>query len=132
MARAVDGGASSEYAWLELRDRILDLRLPWTGSLTPRARSRFVEPLLGGDGDGVAALERLSLTVERARYASSPVPGAQPAEDARQIMAAIGRGVDWKRRVRAFLWPTSLMPELRGIWAGLRTRMRSRPEITQA
>ena len=79
LARAVDGGESSEYAWLELRDRILDLRLPWTGSLTPRARSRFVEPLLGGDPDGVAALDRLSLTVERARYASSPVPGAQPA-----------------------------------------------------
>ncbi len=76
MARAVDGGESSEYAWLELRDRILDLRLPWTGSLTPRARSRFVEPLLGGDPDGVAALDRLSLTVERARYASSPVADA--------------------------------------------------------
>jgi hypothetical protein len=131
LARAVDGGASSEYAWLELRDRILDLRLPWTGSLTPRARSRFVEPLLGGDPDGVAALDRLSLTVERARYASSPVPGAQPAEDARQIMQAITHNVDRKARIQAFIWPASLMPELRGIWAGLRARLSSRPELTQ-
>jgi transglutaminase-like putative cysteine protease len=131
LARAVDGGASSEYAWLELRDRILDLRLPWTGSLTPRARSRFVEPLLGGDPDGVAALDRLSLTVERARYASSPLLGAQPAEDARQIMTAIGQHVDRRHRVQAFLWPSSLMPELRGIWAGLRARLSSRPRVAQ-
>jgi transglutaminase-like putative cysteine protease len=131
LARAVDGGESSEYAWLELRDRILDLRLPWSGSLTPRARTRFVEPLLGGDPDGVAALDRLSLIVERARYASSPVPDAQPAEDARQVMAAIGQGVNWKRRLRAFLWPSSLMPELRGSWTRLRTRLSSRPQVTQ-
>ncbi len=131
LARAVDGGESSEYAWVELRDRVRDLRLPWTGSLTPRARSRFVEPLLGGDPDGVAALDRLSLTVERARYASSPLAEARPADDARAIMAAIGRGVSWKARLKAFLWPSSLMPELRGIWAGLRARLRGRPPVTQ-
>ncbi|MEJ7630273.1 MAG: transglutaminaseTgpA domain-containing protein [Nocardioidaceae bacterium] len=123
MARAIDGGPSSEYAWLELRDRVIDLRLPWTGSLTPRARSRFVEPLLGGDPDGTAALDRLSLTVERARYARSPLVGAQPAEDARQIMAAIDRGADRKRRLQAFLWPASLMPELRVTWARWRSRL---------
>jgi len=131
LARAIDGGESSEYAWLELRDRILDLRLPWTGSLTPRARTRYVEPLLGGDPDGVAALDRLSLTVERARYASSPVADAQPGEDTRQILAAIGRGVDWKQRFLAFLWPASLMPELRGAWGRLRTRMSGRPQLSQ-
>jgi transglutaminase-like putative cysteine protease len=131
LARAIDGGPSSEYAWLELRDRILDLRLPWTGSLTPRARSRFVEPLIGGDPDGVAALDRLSLIIERARYASTPVPGAQPAEDARQIMAAIGGNVDRSQRIRAFLWPVSLMPELRGGWGRLRARLTRRPVLPQ-
>lgn len=113
MARAIDGGASCEYAWLELRDRVVDLHLPWSGSLTPRARQRFVEPLLGGDPDGVAALDRLSMTVERARYAGSPVRGAEPGKDAREVMAAISRGADWKRRLRAFFWPTSLLPGLR-------------------
>jgi hypothetical protein len=131
LARAIDGGPSSEYAWLELRDRILDLRLPWTGSLTPRARTRFVEPLVGGDPDGVAALDRLSLIVERARYASTPVPAAQPAEDARQIMAAIGENVTRSQRIKAFLWPTSLMPELRGGWSRIRARMTRRPALTQ-
>jgi hypothetical protein len=99
MARAIDGCPSCEFAWLELRDRVVDLRLPWTGSLTPRARRRFVEPLLGGDPDGVAALDRLSLTVERARYAGSPLTDAQPSSDAREVMAAIGRGADWKQRL---------------------------------
>lgn len=127
MARAIDGGPSSEYAWLELRDRVIDLRLPWTGSLTPRARSRFVEPLLGGDPDGTAALDRLSLTVERSRYASSPLPDAQPAQDAREVMAAIARGTDRKRRLQAFLWPASLMPEVRLTVARWRSRL-ARPE----
>lgn len=130
LARAVDGGPSSEYAWVEVRDRILDLGLPWSGSLTPRARSRYVEPLLGGDADGVAALDRLSLIVERARYASSPVPGASPGDDAVQILAAVGQGVDWKRRLRAFLWPTSLMPEVRVVWARVRARLTARPGLT--
>jgi transglutaminase-like putative cysteine protease len=130
LSRTIDGGPSSEYAWLELRDRILDLRLPWSGSLTPRARSRFVEPLIGGDPDGVAALDRLSLIVERARYASTPVPGAQPAEDARQIMDAIDQNAERGQRIRAFLWPSSLMPELRGGWARIRARLTRRPRLS--
>lgn len=127
LARAIDGGDSCEFAWLELRDRVLDLRLPWTGSLTPRARKKFVEPLLGGDPDGVAALDRLSLTIERSRYAGSPLPGAHPGDDARDIMAAIRRGTDWKQRARAFLWPVSLMPELRVGWGRIGARLRRRP-----
>jgi hypothetical protein len=131
LARAIDGGPSCEHAWLELRDRILDLRLPWTGSLTPRARRRFVEPLVGGDPDAVAALDRLSLTVERARYAAAPVPGADPAGDARDIITAVTRAVDRKRRFWAFWWPASLMPEIRLGWAHLRARFhRAAPSET--
>ncbi len=122
LARAVDGGQSCEYAWLELRDRANDLGLPWTGSLTPRARQRFVEPLLGGDPDGVAALDRLVRTVERARYAGSPLPDAHPGQDAAKVMAVIAREVGGKRRLRASLWPASLVPGLRGGWSGLRSR----------
>lgn len=124
LGRAIDGGPSSEYAWLELKDRILDLRLPWTGSVTPRARITYVEPLLGGDPDAVAALDRLSLTVERSRYASSPLAGAQPGDDARTIMAVLSRESSRKQRARAFLWPSSLMPEVRVSLRALRHRLR--------
>lgn len=123
LARAIDGGPSCEYAWLELRDRIIDLGMPWTGSLTPRARQRFVEPLLGGDPDGVAALDRLSLTLERSRYAGTPVPDARPASDVEDVMSAVTQGADRLQRVRAFLWPASLIPSLRTGWG----RVRSRP-----
>jgi transglutaminase-like putative cysteine protease len=129
LARAIDGGASCEYAWLEVRDRVVDLRLPWSGSLTPRARRRFVEPLLGGDPDGVAALDRLSLTVERARYAGSPLAGAVPCDDARDILVALTASADRKRRVLAFFWPMSLMASLRSGWlaVGSRARLWRRP-----
>lgn len=127
LARAIDGGVSAEYAWLELRDRIVDLRLPWTGSVTPRARITFVEPLLGGDPDALAALDRLSLTVERSRYASSPLAGAQPGDDARTIMAVLSLESSRSVRFRAFFWPRSLMPEIRVSLRRLRTRMRRRP-----
>lgn len=124
LARAVDGGPSCEHAWLELRDRIVDLRLPWSGALTPRARHRFVEPLLGGDPDAVAALDRLVITVERSRYAQTSLPQADPAGDAKAIMAALARETSRGTRVRAFLWPRSLMPEARLGWRHWRTRLR--------
>ena len=86
MTRPVEEGEAAEAAWLELRDHIIDLRLPWTGSMTPRARERAIEPMLEGDVAGKAALKRLTVTVERARYATSVEPGSQPAEDAREVM----------------------------------------------
>jgi transglutaminase-like putative cysteine protease len=130
LARALDGGPSCEHAWLEVRDRIVDLGLPWSGSMTPRARSRYVEPLLGGDPDAVAGLDRLALTVERCRYADRPLPDASPASDARAILAALVTGVGRGTRLRAWFWPRSLMPEIRGSWSRLRTRLR-RPRRTR-
>lgn len=127
LARAIDGGPSCEHAWIELRDSIRDLRLTWTGSLTPRARARFVEPLIGGDPDGIAALDRLSLTVERSRYSRSPLPDADPAADARAVLAAIRHEAGGRQRVLAFLWPASVMPEVRGSWTRWRAR-HSRPQ----
>jgi len=124
MTRPVEEGAAAESAWTELRDHVRDLRLPWTGSMTPRARRRSLEPLLGGNESGVAALGRLSLSVERARYARSPLPDANPAADAREVMAVISRGADWSQRVRALAWPASLLPDIRVGWAWVKDRLR--------
>ncbi len=110
-----DSARAAEAAWVELRDRIRDLGLAWTGSLTPRARARFVEPLLDGDPDATEALDRLALTVERARYARTAAAEATPGSDAQTVLDAIARGVPRSRRVRAWLWPTSLLPDVRRI-----------------
>jgi hypothetical protein len=131
MTRPVEEGEAAEAAWLELRDHIIDLRLPWTGSMTPRARERAIEPMLEGDVAGKAALKRLMVTVERARYATSVEPGSQPAEDAREVMTVITKASEPGQRLLAVVWPASLLPDLRVGWARLRARMR-RPQSIDA
>jgi transglutaminase-like putative cysteine protease len=126
MSRPFEPPEAAESAWLEMRDRIRDLRLPWTGSMTPRARERAVAPLLHGDRDGLQALNRLAVSVERARYAVSLAPAASPIADAREVMSAIGRQTSRGSRLRAFLWPSSLMPDIRRGWARLTQRIRGR------
>lgn len=128
MTRPLDEAAAAESAWLELRDYIRDLRLPWTGSLTPRARQRSVAPLLADDAEALGALKRLAVAVERARYARSLVPGATPAVDAQEVMAALASRAGRAERLRALLWPASLLPDLRAWWAGVR---RGRGQLTE-
>ncbi|MFY9914842.1 MAG: DUF3488 and transglutaminase-like domain-containing protein [Nocardioidaceae bacterium] len=123
MSRPVEAGEAAESAWVELRDHILDLRLPWTGSMTPRARRRSVEPMLEGDPEGLAALARLALIVERSRFATSLPTGSAPASDAREVMAVISRRAEPRQRLRAWLWPASLLPDLRAGWRRLRDRV---------
>jgi hypothetical protein len=126
MGRPLDPPEAAESAWLEMRDRIRDLRLPWTGSMTPRARERAVAPLLRGDREGLQALSRLAISVERARYAVSLAPAASPVTDAREVMAVIARQSARGQRVRAFLWPSSLMPDIRRGWRRLTQKIRGR------
>jgi hypothetical protein len=119
MTRPLEPPEAAESAWLEMRDRIRDLRLPWTGSMTPRARERAIAPLLHGDKRGLQALRRLAISVERARYAASLAPAATPAADAREVMAVIARQTSSGTRVKAFLWPASLLPDIRRGWQKL-------------
>jgi transglutaminase-like putative cysteine protease len=124
MIRPLEPPEAAEAAWLEVRDRIRDLRLPWTGSMTPRARERAIAPLLHGDKQGLQALSRLAVSVERARYAPTLAPAAAPAADAREVMAIIGRQTSRTTRAKAFLLPTSLMPDLSRGWQRLMRRLR--------
>jgi hypothetical protein len=130
LTRPLDDAEAAESAWIELRDHIRDLRLPWTGSMTPRARERDVAGWVRGDREGLDALHRLAMCVERARYSAVPEPTADPAAEARTVMASISGEADRWQRVRAFLWPSSLMPDLRRGWDSLSDRLRRRPSIT--
>ena len=95
--------------------------------MTPRARERAIEPMLEGDVAGKAALKRLMVTVERARYATSVEPGSQPAEDAREVMTVITKASEPGQRLLAVVWPASLLPDLRVGWARLRARTAPTP-----
>ena len=124
MGRPVDAAAAAEAAWSELRDSMLDLRLPWTGSMTPRAREGSVGQHLGRDTEALQALHRLSLAVERARYADSPMDGVAPASDAREVIAVLSREAGRSGRIRALLLPVSLVPDLRLSWETMSARLR--------
>jgi transglutaminase-like putative cysteine protease len=130
LTRPLDGGAAAEAAWLEVRDHVRDLRLPWTGSMTPRGRERDLAPHLVGDRDGLDALHRLAMSVERTRYSIAPALDSDPASDARTILAAVNAAVDRSQRLKAFFWPTSLMPDIKRGWSSLTARLRRRPRLT--
>jgi transglutaminase-like putative cysteine protease len=124
LRRPMDGAEAAEAAWTELRDRMSDLRMPWTGSMTPRARERAVSQHLGDDHEALTALHRLTLGVERARYADSQRIGTPPADDLALVTAALAAGVSRARRLRAGLLPASLMPDLRVGFDRAMTRVR--------
>jgi transglutaminase-like putative cysteine protease len=132
LTRPIDVAEGAEAAWAELRDHVRDLRLAWVGSMTPRARERDVRKHLAevDERRALDALHRLAMTVERARYSLAPAEGSKPAADARIVMASISRAVDWPQRVRAFFWPTSLMPDIRRGWKKLTGRLRRQPQLT--
>ncbi|MBA2444888.1 MAG: transglutaminase domain-containing protein [Nocardioidaceae bacterium] len=117
-----EGASAAEAAWLELRDTMLDLGLPWTGSMTPRARGRSIQRFLYEDPDGLSALNRLTSCVERARYASSLPADAHPGEDVRTVVSALTRVAARGRRIRAALIPASLLPDLRAQTEQLREK----------
>ncbi len=131
LGRGIDPTDAAENAWLELRDGLRDLGLSWTGSMSPRARQRLIEPLLGGDRESVAALRGLTLAVERARYAAAPLSNAAPADDAREVVHVISQGVSWGTRARAVLLPASLGTSVGSWLADAMARLRRTPEAPQ-
>ncbi len=131
LSRPLDDAAAAEAAWLELTDHMHDLRMPWTGSMTPRARERTIAPSLSDD-EARAALRRLAMCVERARYAATPMPDAHPAQDAVMVMDDVSHGVGRRQRLLAWWWPASLMPDLHRAWARLRSGRPPRGEAGPA
>ncbi|TNM45125.1 transglutaminase domain-containing protein [Nocardioides albidus] len=115
-----------DAVWREIRATAVDLGLPWPAGRSPREAGAFVLGHLAAPGDpaerprtgpdaapeAAAALERLVLAVERARYAR---PGAvatlertSVAEDGALVIAALEAGVSPRARRRARWIPRSV------------------------
>jgi hypothetical protein len=127
---ATDTGSLVEAAWAEIRDTALDLRLTWDDRVTPRSAAgdalrSFGDPRGDTDGTGrssrrgeqadpeaTAALHRLLLLLERARYARTLPADAttrdQVQHDTRLCVEALRAGVGQRRRARATWTPASL------------------------
>ncbi len=155
-AGATTPARAAEAGWRELRDTVLDLRLPWDDSVTLRTRAAGVAAEFGrtsgplrdgfvrggtrGAGaslEGTAALGRLVVDVEQARYAREVTgergrPVAAVRADVETCAQALAAGVMKKRRRAAVLLPASLWRN--GAWRrALLARLPGRtPEVLQA
>lgn len=103
MAQRVEG------AWAEVRDSVLDSGADW-----PKGSPRVIGALIAKNLDvsSARAMQVLSLTVERQRYARSNSVNADLAAMALEIRRGLLRDQDLSTRLAADWWPRSL-------WMGL-------------
>jgi transglutaminase-like putative cysteine protease len=118
--------ALAEAAWAELRASAIDLRLPWSDSVTLRTLARELVGYFGrrpdpsddalarhphGEGtnpEATAAVQRIVLLVERARYARSPADPGDVRTDVETCVEALHSAASRRRRLLAGWLPTSL------------------------
>ncbi|WP_420175737.1 transglutaminaseTgpA domain-containing protein [Luteococcus sp. OSA5] len=106
-----DGHQQVADAWAEVRDTVHDLGHEWPLG-TPRERAAGIAPLLADEGS--AAMDRLSLEVERSRYARDLGPLGDLATDTRTVRQDLRSGATRTDRALALLLPRSLWKRLRG------------------
>ena len=99
-------GADVEWAhaaWLELRDDLVDYGAGWRASESPRAVATRAGAELALAEPARAALGRIALAEERARYSARPADGSGLRQDSvtvrRAIAVAAPRGVRWRGRL---------------------------------
>jgi transglutaminase-like putative cysteine protease len=101
--------ALAHAAWRELRDDLVDYGAGYLPSESPRALAARAGPSLDLAEPALAALGRIALAEERARYAARPVSGAGLREDSTTIRRAIAAAVPRWTRWRARLMPSSVI-----------------------
>jgi transglutaminase-like putative cysteine protease len=109
--------AWAHAAWQELRDDLIDYRAGYLPSESPRAVAVRAGARLSLAEPGRAALGRIAMAEERARYAPTPADGsglrADSAAVRRAIATAVPRGVRWRAR----LLPASVLGPVLGATA---------------
>lgn len=101
-ARARRGNAL--IAWRELRDTLVDLRLPVSDAETPRMRGAE----LVSRGADAAAVHTLVSNIERESYARAGNDAVDLSHALSQVSADLRRSVDGRSRFTALLLPRSL------------------------
>jgi hypothetical protein len=117
-ARARDV-AWAHAAWEELRDDLMDYGAGAAPSESPRAVAARAGTGLRLADPARAALGRIALAEERARYAPAPADGAGLHADSTAVRRAIAAAVPRRARWRARLLPASVLgPALGAIASG--------------
>jgi transglutaminase-like putative cysteine protease len=123
--RAARGGDTelAHVAWRELQDDLVNFRAGYSPSETPRALGARVGARVragagmngqrGADeasvGLGVAALERITLAEEQARYAARPASGGRLRQDSAEFRRALAATRTRRTRWRARVLPLSVL-----------------------
>ncbi len=106
--RGADAGLA-HAAWRELRDDLVDYRAGYLPSESPRALAARVGADLELTGPARAALGRVAMAEERARYATRPDPGAGLRHDSAVVRHAIAAAVPRRSRWLGRLVPSSVL-----------------------
>jgi transglutaminase-like putative cysteine protease len=110
--------AWAHAAWQELRDDLLDYGAGYLPSESPRAAAARAGDQLSLAGSARAALGRIAMAEERARYAPAPADGSGLRADSAAVRQAIAAAVPRGARWRARLAPSSVVgPALNGLAA---------------
>jgi len=96
-------------AWRELRDDLMDYRGGYAPSESPRALASRVSAELRLTGPAAAALRRITMAEERARYSARPTDGGTLPRDATVVRRAIAAAAPRRTRWRARLLPSSVI-----------------------
>jgi len=104
---AASDAARAHAAWLELRDDLADHRFPARASESPRALAARLAGTLSFSPADRAALDRIALAEERARYARSPAGSGQLRADTDTVRRALGRSTGVTGRWAARVLPAS-------------------------
>lgn len=107
---ARDGDAGLAHAaWRELRDDLVDYRAGYSQSESPRALAARVGKSLVLTVAAEAALRRIAMAEERARYAARPVSGSSLRDDSATVRYEIARAASRPTRWLARLFPSSVV-----------------------
>jgi transglutaminase-like putative cysteine protease len=101
--------AWAHAAWAELRDDLTDYGAPSRPSESPRAVAARAGTGLRLAEQAQAALARIAMAEERARYAPAPADGSGLRADSAAVRRAIAAAVPREARWRARLFPASVV-----------------------
>jgi hypothetical protein len=101
--------AWAHAAWQELRDDLMDYGAGYLPSESPRAVAARAGERLVLTGTARAALGRIAMAEERARYAPAPADGSGLRADSVALRRAIAAAVPRRARWRARLLPPSVL-----------------------
>jgi transglutaminase-like putative cysteine protease/uncharacterized membrane protein YgcG len=101
--------ARAHAAWAELHDDLMDYGAPSQPSESPRTVAARAGSGLGLAAPARAALDRIAMAEERARYAPTPNDGSGLRADSTAVRRAIAAAVPREVRWRARLFPASVV-----------------------